>query len=81
MRRPIPLNRKASISWLYLAVILDLHSRRVEGWAVNDRMEKDLAIRALDVAVRLHQPPEVCRFHSDRDSQYCSYDYQCLIRN
>ena len=39
--------------WLYLAVILDLHSRRVVGWAVSDRMKKDLAIRALDMAVRL----------------------------
>ena len=62
--------------WLYLAVILDLHSRRVVGWAVSDRMKKDLAIRALDMAVRLRQPPEGCLFHSDRGSQCCSYDYQ-----
>ncbi|WP_217988819.1 MULTISPECIES: IS3 family transposase [unclassified Sphingobium] len=65
-----------SEGWLYLAVILDLHSRRVVGWAVSDRMKKDLAIRALDMAVRLRQPPEGCFFHSDRGSQYCSYDYQ-----
>ena len=39
-------------------------------------MKKDLAIRALDMAVRLRQPPEGCLFHSDRGSQYCSYDYQ-----
>ena len=62
--------------WLYLAVILDLHSRRVVGWAVSDRMKKDLAIRALDMAVHLRRPPEGCIFHSDRGSQYCSYDYQ-----
>lgn len=62
--------------WLYLAVILDLHSRRVVGWAVSDRMKKDLAIRALDMAVRLRNPPKGCIFHSDRGSQYCSYDYQ-----
>tara|TARA_R110000850_G_scaffold38800_27_gene100999 strand:+ start:6783 stop:7640 length:858 start_codon:yes stop_codon:yes gene_type:complete len=62
--------------WLYLAVILDLHSRRVIGWAVSDRMKKDLAIRALDMAVNLRQPAEGCIFHSDRGSQYCSYDYQ-----
>ncbi len=61
-----------SEGWLYLAVILDLHSRRVVGWAVSDRMKKDLAIRALDMAVRLRQPPEGCLFHSDRGSQYCS---------
>ena len=39
-------------------------------------MKKDLAIRALDMAVRLRQPPEGCLFHSDRGSQYYSYDYQ-----
>lgn len=62
--------------WLYLAVILDLHSRRVVGWAVSDRMKKGLAIRALEMAVRLRNPPPGCMFHSDRGSQYCSYDYQ-----
>jgi putative transposase len=62
--------------WLYLAVILDLHSRRVVGWAVSDRMKKDLAIQALDMAVRLRNPPAGCIFHSDRGSQYCAYDYQ-----
>ena len=62
--------------WLYLAVILDLHSRRVVGWAVSDRIKQDLAIRALDMAANLRQPPEGCIFHSDRGSQYCAYDYQ-----
>jgi putative transposase len=65
-----------SKGWLYLAVILDLHSRRVVGWAVSDRMKRDLAIQALDIAVRLRTPPPGCLFHSDRGSQYCSYDYQ-----
>lgn len=54
--------------WLYPAVILDLHSRRVVGWAVSDRMKKDLAIRALDMAVCLRNPPPGCMFHSDRSS-------------
>jgi transposase InsO family protein len=49
-----------SEGWLYLAVILDLHSRRVVGWAASDRMKKDLAIRALDMAVRLRNPPHAC---------------------
>jgi transposase InsO family protein len=65
-----------SEGWLYLAVILDLHSRRVVGWAVSDRMKQDLAIRALDMAANLRQPPEGCIFHSDRGSQYCACDYQ-----
>jgi len=62
--------------WLYLAVILDLHSRRVIGWAVSNRMKRDLAIRALDMAVALRKPPRGCIHHSDRGSQYCSHDYQ-----
>ena len=62
--------------WLYLAVILDLRSRRVVGWAVSDRMKKDLAIQALDMAVRLRNPSKGCIFHSDRGSKYCAYDYQ-----
>lgn len=53
-----------SEGWLYLAVILDLHSRRVVGWAVSDRMKKNLAIRALEMAVRLRPPPEGCLFIS-----------------
>jgi transposase InsO family protein len=40
-----------SEGWLYLAVILDLYSRRVIGWAVSDRMKRNLAIRALDMAL------------------------------
>jgi putative transposase len=62
--------------WLYLALVLDLHSRRVIGWAVSDRMKQELAIRALDVAVNLRRPPKSCIFHSDRGSQYAAYDYQ-----
>ena len=58
--------------WLYLAVILDLHSRRVIGWAVSNRMKRDLAIRALKMATALRSPPRGCIFHSDRGSQYCS---------
>ena len=70
-----------SEGWLYLAVILDLHSRRVVGWAVSDRMKKDLAIRALNMAGRLRQPPGGCIFHSDRGSQYCSHDYQKKLQS
>ncbi len=46
--------------WLYLAIILDLHSRRVIGWAVSNRMKRDLALR---------QPPKGCIHHTDRGSQ------------
>ncbi|WP_151199788.1 IS3 family transposase [Kozakia baliensis] len=62
--------------WLYLAVVIDLFSRRIIGWAASDRMKKDLAIRAFDMAVRLRTPLPGCIFHSDRGSQYCSHDFQ-----
>jgi len=66
--------------WLYLAVILDLHSRCVIGWAVSNRMKRDLAIRALKMAIALRQPPKGCIHHTDRGSQYCSHDYQKILR-
>jgi len=66
--------------WLYLAAVLDLHSRRVIGWAVSNRMKRDLAIRALNMAVALRRPPKDCLHHSDRGSQYCSHDYQKILR-
>jgi len=66
--------------WLYLAVVLDLYSRRVIGWAVSNRMKRDLAIRALEMAVALRKPSKGCIHHSDRGSQYCSQDYQKLLR-
>ena len=62
--------------WLYLAVILDLHSRRVIGWAVSNRTKRDWAIRALDMAVALRRPPEGCIPQTDRGSQYCANAYQ-----
>jgi transposase InsO family protein len=62
-----------SEGWLYLAVILDLYSRRVIGWAVSNRMKKDLAIRALDMAVALRQPPEDCIHHTDSHTMVISY--------
>jgi transposase InsO family protein len=55
-----------------LVVILDLHSRRVIGWAVSNRMKRDLAIRALKMAIAFRAPPKCCIFHSDRGSQYFS---------
>jgi len=66
--------------WLYLAVIIDLYSRRVIGWAVSDRMKRDLAIRALEMAINLRQPSPGCIHHTDRGSQYCSHDYQKILR-
>lgn len=66
--------------WLYLAVVIDLYSRRVIGWAVSNRMKRDLAIRAIDMAVALRRPPKGCIHHTDRGSQYCSGDYQKRLK-
>jgi transposase InsO family protein len=55
-------------SWLYLAVVIDLFSHRVVGRSVSDRMKKAYAIRALEMAINLLQPPKGCIFHSDRGS-------------
>ena len=66
--------------WLYLAVIIDLYSRRIIGWAVSNRLKKDLAIRALQMAINLRNPPKGCVHHTDRGSQYCAHEYQKILR-
>lgn len=66
--------------WSYLSVVLDLHSRRVIGWAASNRLKVDLAMRALDNAIALRTPLPGCIHHSDRGSQYCSHDYQKRLR-
>ena len=60
--------------------LLDLHSRRVIGWAIGNRLKKDLANRALNVAIALRGPPKGCIHHTDRGSQYCSHDNQKILR-
>jgi transposase InsO family protein len=66
--------------WVYLAVIIDLFSRRVVGWAISNRMKQDLALRALNMAIAIRRPPPGCVHHTDRGSQYCAHDYQKLLR-
>jgi putative transposase len=58
--------------WMYLAVILDLYSRKVVGWTLAERMTADLVCNALDAAVRIRKPKPGLIFHSDRGSQYAS---------
>ena len=66
--------------WLYLAIVLDLHSRRIVGWATSDRLKKDLALKALRRAIALRSPLPGLIQHTDRGSQYCSHDYQRLLK-
>ena len=65
--------------WLYLAAILDVHSRKVVGWAMDQTMSRKLCMDALGMAVMVRQPGEGLVHHSDRGSQYASADYQAML--
>jgi putative transposase len=62
--------------WLYLAIVLDLYTRQIVGWAMRERMTRDLVIDALRMAWFRRRPPPGLIHHSDRGSQYCSHDFQ-----
>lgn len=65
--------------WLYLAVVLDLGSRRVVGWALSSRLDRHLVLTALDRALTRRRPPPGLLHHSDRGSVYASGDYQARL--
>ena len=65
--------------WLYLAVVLDLCSRRVVGWSMSPRITKGLVVDALRKALGQRLPQRGLLYHSDRGSQYASNDYQMLL--
>jgi len=67
--------------WLYLAVVLDLFSRKVVGWAMAERMNTDLVELALDMALQTRRPTSVLLHHSDQGSQYTSATYQAKLRD
>jgi transposase InsO family protein len=67
--------------WLYLAVVMDLYSRAIVGWSMNQRMTQQLVCDALTMALFRRRFPKKTIIHSDRGSQYCSKRYQQLIRN
>ena len=62
--------------WCYLAVLLDLFSRRVVGWAFADHMRRGLPLNALHRALQARQPTAGLIHHSDRGSQYASHEYR-----
>jgi transposase InsO family protein len=66
--------------WVYLAVVLDLCSRRVVGWAMSSRLSTDLVLRAFWMAVLRRRPPKGVVFHSDRGSQYSSHAFRAALR-
>lgn len=66
--------------WLYLAVVIDLYSRRVVGWSMNKRMKKQLVIDALAMTYWKEKPKKGAIHHSDRGSQYASIRFQAVLR-
>ena len=71
---------KTGEGWMYLAIVMDLYSRRIVGWAIDKRMNTSLISRALIKAYNLRQPPKGLVFHSDRGSQYTSESCAKLLK-
>ena len=69
-----------SEGWLYLSCFLDLYSRRIVGWAVDDTLEASATCRALRQAVAARQPHKALTIHSDRGVQYAGHSFQRLLR-
>jgi len=67
--------------WVYLAVLIDLYSRRVVGWAADKTLSRRLAIRALKMAIKARKPLPGLIHHTDRGCQYVSRDYQKILHN
>jgi transposase InsO family protein len=65
--------------WLYLSAVMDLHSRRIIGWGMSNRVDRELTLDALLMALGRRRPAAGLLHHSDRGSQYACYDYQKLL--
>ncbi|REL25696.1 IS3 family transposase [Thalassotalea euphylliae] len=70
---------KTGEGWMYLAVVMDLYSRRIVGWHIDKRMTTDLVMKAMIRAYNLRKPAKGLVFHSDRGSQYTSKRYRQLL--
>lgn len=70
---------RTGTGWLYLAIVLDLYSRKVVGWAMAPSMPAELVCAALQMAIQARQPTLGLIVHSDRGSQYASDLYQALL--
>ena len=67
--------------FMYLAVVIDLFSRKIVGWSMQDNMRKALVMDALDMAFKSRKPEPGLMLHSDRGSQYCSQLFQAKIQS
>ncbi len=70
---------KTGEGWMYLAIVMELYSRRIVGWHIDKRMTADLVSKALMKAYNLRQPEKGLVFHSDRGAQYTSKRYRRLL--
>jgi transposase InsO family protein len=66
--------------WVYLAILVDLCTRKIVGWAVSRNCDTALALRALDAAVAMHRPPPGLLHHTDRGSTYTAELYRARVR-
>ncbi|HGH5401062.1 TPA: IS3 family transposase [Raoultella ornithinolytica] len=67
--------------WLYLAVVVDLFSRKIIGWSMQSRMTKDIVLNALLMAVWRRNPGKQVLVHSDQGSQYTSHEWQSFLKS
>ncbi|UUR14483.1 IS3 family transposase [Shigella flexneri] len=67
--------------WLYLAVVVDLFSRKIIGWSMQSRMTKDIVLNALLMAVWWRNPEKQVLVHSDQGSQYTSHEWQSFLKS
>jgi len=67
--------------WLYLAVLLDLYSRKVIGWSMSDQNDKQLVLNALTMALSHRKPKSAVLHHTDRGSVYASDEYRKQLMN
>jgi len=71
---------RTECGWLYLAAVMDLHSRKIIGWATSDSMPASLVCEALQMAIDLRKPNKGLIVHSDRGSQYASHLHRDLLK-
>jgi putative transposase len=67
--------------WMYLAIVMDLYSRRIVGWSLSRNLRTELVERALLMAIGRRRPGTGLIHHSDRGIQYASYQYRALLEN
>ena len=68
------------MGWLYLATVIDLFSRKVDGWSMADHMRTSLVNDAMQMAIWQRKPPEGLIWHTDRGSQYASKEHRALLK-